>query len=149
MDEETTLRIEKRFNAPKQLVFDVLTKPEHIKHWSCPKGMIISSSEGEVRVGGSYKYTMKQEGGDREHTLGGEYIRIEPPDQVVYTQYVIMANGQKMHDTEISITLEEDGTETIMTFVHSGFPTKKDRDMSGMGWPSAFEKLENYLPSLL
>lgn len=45
-------------NAPRDLVFKVLTSPEHIKHFWGPDGFTNSISQMDVKVGGQWLFTM-------------------------------------------------------------------------------------------
>ena len=44
----------REFDAPLELVFDVLTKPEHVSKWFAPRGEEITECSIDLRVGGSY-----------------------------------------------------------------------------------------------
>ncbi|MHA1950074.1 MAG: SRPBCC family protein [Candidatus Thorarchaeota archaeon] len=142
MNEE--LVITREFAVPKSLVFSALTEHEHIKKWNSPKNLDVTFSEGELKVGETYRYGM-QSGEGPEFVLTGEYKEIAQPDRLVYTQLRVGAPGP---ETEISITLEEHDSKTTMEFHHSGFPSKEYRDGAIHGWTQAFEKLENHLTSL-
>jgi uncharacterized protein YndB with AHSA1/START domain len=138
------LMIRREFAVPKSLVFKALTEHEHIKKWNSPKNLDVTFSEGELRVGGKYRYGMQSNKGP-EFVLTGEYKEIEQPDKLVYTQTQAHGPGP---ETEITITLEESEGRTTMMFQHSGFPSKEFRDGAMQGWNHAFEKLENHLTSL-
>ena len=49
---DRSLKLERVFDAPRALVFEVCSKTEHINRWMCPKGFTIPSSTGDFRVGG-------------------------------------------------------------------------------------------------
>ncbi|MGY5865796.1 MAG: SRPBCC domain-containing protein [Candidatus Thorarchaeota archaeon] len=143
MDEK--LVIKREFAVPKSLVFSALTEHEHIKKWNSPKNLDVTFSEGEIKVGETYRYGM-QSGEGPEFVLTGKYKEIVQPDRLVYTQSRLGAPGP---ETEISITLEEHEGKTTMEFHHSGFPTKEFRDGAIQGWNQAFEKLESHLTTLV
>ena len=143
MDEK--LVIKREFAVPKSLVFSALTEHEHIKKWNSPKNLDVTFSEGEIKVGETYRYGM-QSGEGPEFVLTGKYKEIVQPDRLVYTQSRLGAPGP---ETEISITLEEHEGKTKMEFHHSGFPTKEFRDGAIQGWNQAFEKLESHLTTLV
>lgn len=52
------LSIEKLLNAPIELVWEVWTKPEHIKHWWGPNGFTNTISKMDVRPGGEWEFIM-------------------------------------------------------------------------------------------
>jgi len=72
--QEVTLS--RTFVAPKDLVFEMWTKPEHIKHWFGPDGFTTTTHEMDFRVGGKWRFIMH--GPD-----GTDY-----PNLVVYTEIV-------------------------------------------------------------
>ena len=45
-------------NAPRQRVWQVLTRPAHIQHWWGPNGFTNTIFEMDVRVGGLWRYLM-------------------------------------------------------------------------------------------
>ncbi len=141
------LVITRKFSAPRELVFDALTKHEHIKRWSCPTGMEVSFSRGELAVGGTYEFGMRR-GDGPEIVLTGKFLEIDPPSRLVYTQRSRMPNGEESPDTTISITLSEVGGDTEMVFQHYGFASRQDRVNASMGWPSAMDKLSAVIEDL-
>jgi uncharacterized protein YndB with AHSA1/START domain len=138
------LVITREFAVPRTLVFKALTENEHIKKWSSPRNLDVTFSEGELKVGGKYRYGMRSRDGP-EFIMTGEYKGIHQPDRLVYTQSRI---GSPDSETEISITLEEHQGKTIMEFRHTGFPSREFRDGAIHGWNDAFEKLERLLSDL-
>ena len=39
---DTTIRLEREFNAPRHLVFEAMTKPEYVKQWWGPRDTTLS-----------------------------------------------------------------------------------------------------------
>ncbi|MFW9855496.1 MAG: SRPBCC domain-containing protein [Candidatus Thorarchaeota archaeon] len=151
LNETTTdqLVVIREFAAPKKLVFDALTQHKHIKKWNCPKNFVVTFSEGELKVGNTYKYGMQSESREGpEIILTGEYREIDPPDKVVYTQTAVRPDGKAGPETVIAITLEEKNGKTHMVFRHTGFPAKEWRDNALTGWNQAFDKLKSHLAEI-
>ncbi|MFW9890526.1 MAG: SRPBCC domain-containing protein [Candidatus Thorarchaeota archaeon] len=138
------LVITRDFAAPRALVFKALTEHEYITKWSCPKNFDVTFSEGELKVGGKYRYGMRSSEGP-EFVMIGEYKEIDEPSRLRYTQSRL---GAPNSETEINITLEEHEGKTTMVFHHAGFASKEFRDGAVHGWNEAFEKLESHLTSL-
>ena len=57
------IRLTRLFDAPKHLVYEALTKPEHIKRWwgRLGDGYSVPMCEADVRVGGKWRYTNQTE----------------------------------------------------------------------------------------
>ncbi len=143
------LVIVREFSAPREKVFEVLTNPDHVKKWSCPTSMKITFSEGDVKVGGTYRFGMQSASGKGpEMVLTGSYKEINRPERVVYTQFMEMPDGKKSPETEIEILLEENKGTTQMVFHHSRFPSAGDRDNARIGWTDAFGKLTDLVHSM-
>ena len=147
---ETTddqLVIIREFGVPRNLVFEVLTEHEHIMKWSSPKNYDVTFSEGDLEVGGKYRFGMRF-GEGPEFVMTGEYKEIAQPDRLVYSQLRENPDGSSSPKTTITIKLEEHEGKTTMVFRHIGFPSREFRDGSIHGWNEAFEKLDSLLTSL-
>ena len=80
------LVIERRFNGPARIVFDAWTRPELVSRWWAPRalGVTVVSCDGDVRVGGRYRYVLKP----RQAAViafSGEYREVTPHTRLVYT----------------------------------------------------------------
>jgi uncharacterized protein YndB with AHSA1/START domain len=53
------LRITRTFPATRERVFDALTKPEQVAQWWGPAGFSLPKAELDLRVGGTYRFTMQ------------------------------------------------------------------------------------------
>jgi uncharacterized protein YndB with AHSA1/START domain len=73
------------FDAPRRLVFDAWTKPELLKRWFGPPGWSLVVCEIDLKVGGAYRFVMRNEEGS-EMGWGGEYREIVPPERFVNTE---------------------------------------------------------------
>src|SRR5919108_2752273 len=80
----TTLHIERRFAAPRERVFEAWTDPELFVRWFMPKGGSASDAEIDLRVGGSWRVTMKPPVWPAGLAFG-TYMEGDPPARLVYT----------------------------------------------------------------
>jgi len=71
------------FNAPRELVFEAMTKPELIRQWLLgPPGWTMPVCEVDLRIGGAYRYVWRnQQGADMG--MGGVFREIDPPTRIV------------------------------------------------------------------
>src|ERR1700733_12498313 len=132
------------FDAPRDLVFEAMTKAEHVKRWWGPCKLTAEICEIDFRVGGNWRYVLRTPDGKKVE-FAGVYKEIAPPERFVYSErYVEPHLGNPEWQT--TVTLEElDGGKTKMTsrLLH---PTKEQRDghvNSGMesGAAETFERL--------
>ena len=80
------LQLERTFDAPREEVFRAWTEPEVLRRWWAAQPTWESPlAETDVRVGGRYRLSMRDPVGGEEHTVGGEYVEVTPPERLVYT----------------------------------------------------------------
>ncbi|WP_323379080.1 SRPBCC family protein [Pyxidicoccus xibeiensis] len=139
------------FNAPARIVFEAWTQPELVKRWWAPKtmGVAIIGCEAEVRVGGTYRYVLKPEGGDA-FAFSGRYTEVSPHSRLVYTQvFEPMADAG---EAVIRVTFEDRGGKTQLVS-RERYPSKEARDgamASGMeqGMRETYDQLDALVASL-
>jgi len=136
----------REFDAPIELVFDVLTKPEHVRHWFAPFEDKMTVCSIDLRAGGDYHLVFVTPDG-KECSFRGTYLAIEPPARIVATW---LFEGWPDAEAVETDTLEETGGVTRLT-VTMAFRDKAGRDHMTRhdGEESSFDKLEDYLMSLL
>ena len=76
--------ITRKFDAPIQLVFDVLTKPEHVRKTFAPFGEKVTVCSIDLRVGGDYRFVMVTDDGT-ECSFRGTFLAVEPPTRTAQT----------------------------------------------------------------
>jgi uncharacterized protein YndB with AHSA1/START domain len=142
--------IERLFDAPPEVIWRMWTDPECYAAWYGPRGATVPSAEMDVRVGGSRLVAMRMEtpGGTREMWFTGEYLEVDSPRRLVYTE--AMADAAVLSPaamgmpadhpilTEITVELEAVGERTHMTMTHAGIPSDSP---GAMGWNMAFDEL--------
>ena len=75
------------FDAPRQLVFDALTKPALVKRWLLgPPGWSMPICEIDLRVGGKYRFVWRHDRNGTEMGMGGVYREIKAPERIVSTE---------------------------------------------------------------
>lgn len=152
--------IERTFEAPINLIWQMWTQPEHFKSWYGPQGMTIPVAEMDVRVGGKRLICMEMNMPERSMKmwLTGEYREVVANDRLVYTESMADENGNVMspaamgmpeghpETTEVTVLLEDLGGRTKMVMTHAGVPA----DSGGAGgWEQAFAKLADHIETVL
>jgi uncharacterized protein YndB with AHSA1/START domain len=134
------------FDAPVELVFDVLTKPEHVRHWFAPFEDKMTVCSIDLRVGGDYHMVFETPDGT-ECSFRGTYLEIERPSRIVQTW---LFEGWPDANAVETDTLQENEGVTTLT-VTMAFRDKAGRDHMTKhdGQESSFDKLEDYLLSLV
>ena len=143
---EREIVLTRGFDAPRELVFDALSKPEHIRRWwgSCGD---MTTCDIDFRVGGLWRFVVNGPRG--EDGFRGEFREIEAPTRIVQT---FEWEGMPGHISVETLSLVESEGRTTMT-VHCLFDSAEDRDgmlESGMeeGAGESYDSLEKLLEEL-
>ena len=143
---DRTLTIDRTFEAPRSLLWEVWTHPDHISKWWGPPGMQTQVEQLDFKPGGKWKFIMIAKDG-KVFPAEGTYQEIVEPERIVKT-----ANfAQITVGVILTITFEAVGAKTQLTLSVT-HPTKLYRDkqerMGVMnGWGAALSKLDAYLVS--
>jgi uncharacterized protein YndB with AHSA1/START domain len=139
------------FEAPRELVFEAWTNPEHVRHWWGLRGSTMVLCEADVRPGGSWRYVTTAEDG-AEVPFTGVYQEVTPPERLVYTEMydVEPFNSGDPAVNTATFTQEEGGTLVTVTTV---YPSKEVRDFAlstGMeaGAAESYDRLAEHLTTL-
>ena len=120
-DREITLS--RVFDAPRKLVFEAWTRPEHVKLWYGCRGSSLVLCEIDFRLGGAYRFVTRVADGN-VYPMSGVYREIVPPERLVYTERF---NDDPGKEALITLTLEERDGRTTLTSV-ARYRTAEDRD---------------------
>jgi uncharacterized protein YndB with AHSA1/START domain len=136
----------REFDAPLELVFDVLTKPEHVRNWFAPFTDVVTECSIDLRVGGNYHIVFVTE--DRtECSFRGTYLEVEPPTRTVATWlFEGWPDADAVETTELS---ETDGVTTLTMKLAFRDQAGRDHMTKSDGQEDSFNKMEDYLRSLL
>jgi uncharacterized protein YndB with AHSA1/START domain len=140
--------IKREFAAPKHLVYEAFTTPEHVRRWWNAKRGEVTVAEIDLRVGGIWRYAMVTEDGF-EVGFHGEYREIVPNERIVSTEVF-----EGMPDAEAVNTMtltEEEGRTTLTILVQHESKEHRDAHIeSGMeaGMQDALDLLEQVAVSL-
>jgi uncharacterized protein YndB with AHSA1/START domain len=150
---ETDVLVTRKFDAPIELVFDVLTKPEHVSKWAATPPDRMTECSIDLRVGGDYFYSFVTEDGT-VCSFRGTYLEVEPPIRTVETW---LFNGWPDAEAVESWQLDEaDGVTTVT--MRLAFRDKAGRDhmtraMAGPGadngMSTSLDMIEDILKSLV
>ncbi|HSJ05060.1 MAG TPA: SRPBCC domain-containing protein [Longimicrobiales bacterium] len=72
------------FAAPRELVFDAFTRPEHVREWYGCSTQDMVVCEVDLRPGGRFRYVLRMPEGE-EFAFGGEYLELVRPEFIVNT----------------------------------------------------------------
>lgn len=149
------LVITRIFDAPRGLVWQAWTDPEHAVKWWGPKNFTAPVVKIDLRVGGKYLNCMRSPEG-QDYWSTGTYREVVPPERLVFTDSFADADGNVVPGSHygmgedfplemlVIVTFEEVDGKTKMTLKHVGLPESMS-DMTGTGWNESFDKLAESL----
>lgn len=137
------------FDAPRHLVFEAMTRPEHIQRWwGClDEGYSVPVCEVDLRPGGAWRFVNRFPKG--EATFYGVYREIAPPERLVFTEiYEPFPDAESV--VTVVLTNEHGKTRFTMT---AEYPSLEVRDAviaSGMekGAAISYDRLEEVASEL-
>ncbi len=110
---EREIMLTRSFAAPRQLVFDALTKPEMVQRWMLgPPGWSMSVCKLDLRVGGALRFGWRHSDG-REMGLSGVYRDIRRPERIAHTE--LFDEDWTGGETLVTNVLVERGGKTTLT----------------------------------
>ena len=136
----------REFDAPLELVFDVLTKPEHVRNWFAPFTDQVTECSIDLRVGGNYHIVFVTPDGT-ECSFRGTYLEVEPPTRTVATW--LFEGWPDAHAVETTELHETDGVTTLTMKLEFRDEAGRDHMTRSDGQEDSFNKMEDYLRSLL
>jgi uncharacterized protein YndB with AHSA1/START domain len=147
--DDRVLLIERVFDAPRDVVWDAFTKPEHLIRWMGPRHHPAVKFEGDLRLGGKWRACLRAPDSGRELWQGGVFREIAPPERLVYTfQWDAHDEQDETFETLVTVTIEEVGKRSRVRVRQALFNTTSNRDGHVGGWNSALDRLEDLLGAL-
>lgn len=155
--------INRSFDAPLDLMFEMWTTPKHFLQWLPPPGFEMQFLRSDIRPGGSTFFFMT--GPENLKVFArADYQEVARPDRVVYTQQfcdenekisrhplapawpdtmlmTVQLNPEGDDQTRVTVTCEPHGAiprEELDAFIES-------RTGMTQGWSGSFDKLESVL----
>jgi uncharacterized protein YndB with AHSA1/START domain len=118
-----TIRLTRNFDAPRALVFEAWTRPEHMRCWWDAVGEPLTVCEIDLRPGGAFKFVSK---GHPELPFAGTYREIAPPDRLVFE--AMAATGrvtlrETAGVTEMQVEIECRSAEQLDQYIKMGVDT--------------------------
>jgi uncharacterized protein YndB with AHSA1/START domain len=158
-DSEPVVRMTRIFEAPRELVWDMLTRAEHLKHWWGPRAMKTVHCEMDARPGGSWAIHQvvdapQSVGGTPAGTLlkfRGRILEVDPPKRLVQTFGMEGEwGGEEIREV---VTLTDLGNaRTLYSAVSyaNSFEERAAALATGMshGAQEMFDRLDEYLPQV-
>ena len=135
-------------DAPRELVFEAWTDPQHVAHWFGPNGFVTTTHAMDVRPGGVWRFTMRgPDGKDWPNVV--TYEQVVPPERLVYL-HGDETEPDMFHNT---VTFDDQEGKTALT-MRAVFKTAAARDFVARergaveGGQQTVSRLEQYVRGL-
>jgi uncharacterized protein YndB with AHSA1/START domain len=140
--DDSTLRIERTYQAPAQAVFDAWTSEEVMRRWfHAGRDWQTVEAAVDLRVGGAVRVVMLNPETGREIGGGGVYTEIDPPRRLAFTWLW----DDEPRRTLIEIDFEERDGVTTVRFSHGGLWNEEVVRSHEEGWAICFDHLQRTL----
>lgn len=152
------LVMERVFDAPQKLVFEMFAESDHLERWWGPQGWQTENRTFEFKPDGVWHYCMRCTDESQGEFFGHEswgkavYHEIVVPQKIVYTDSFSDEKGNipgAIPDILITMDFVEDGDKTKL-LIRSHFSSEESLQQmmemgSVQGLESQFERLDGYL----
>lgn len=151
MQSVDAITIAREFDAPRELVFEVFTKAEHLSQWFAPKRFSVSHCTIDLRRGGIFHFCMRSPEG-AEFWGRGVFQDIVVPEFITYIDTFSDRDGNVVspkayglsdsHPTEtlVRIVFEARGHRTLVTLTHGLPEVARERNDAQQGWIEMFDR---------
>lgn len=143
---EREVEMTRVFAAPRPLVWDAWTRPEHVSRWLLgPEGWTMPVCEIDLRPGGSWRFVWRKGDDGTEMEMTGEYREVEPPERLVNTE---RWGGEWPESVNTLVLEEEDGVTTMtLTSLYASQEVRDAAVATGMadGAEHSFARLDDLL----
>ena len=134
------------FDAPRRLLFEAWTQPEHVVRWWGCDGSSLTVCEIDLRPGGAWRFVLRGPDG-KDYPFKGVYREIAPPARLVYSECFDEPEVGRP-EWLTTVAFEECGgtTSLTMTCLHKSMEARDGHLRAGMeqGAAQTFDRLAEY-----
>jgi len=152
LDPDTDLSLTRTLAAPRRLVWECWTRPEHIPHFFIPAPHRITAVEIDLRVGGRFNTRFEVDGNAVDNP--GVYLEVVPEEKLVFTDGYSEGWKPAPEPFMTAILLLSDAADGGTTYTaiarHRTPGSRKAHEDMGFhdGWGTVATQLEAYARSL-
>lgn len=147
---DTTIVLNRTFNAPRRLVWEAMTIPDKMTRWMLPPpGWTTTVCECDARVAGSLRIVSKSPEADPAVMLLGVFTEVIKHERMIHTETMLLGSGQPIGSQVETHEFVEKGGVTSMKITQV-YPSKEARDgavASGavQGMEACYQQLDEML----
>lgn len=141
------LALARTLDAPRALVFNVWTDPQHLAKWWGPHGFTNPECAVDLRPGGALRIRMIGHGFD--NVMYGEFVEILEPERLVFRSFLSDVAGKPYLEILNTVTFGELAGKTALTLtahvVKAGPEAEGPLEGMAEGWSQSLERLAEYV----
>jgi len=143
--------IERRFEAPRALVFDAITRAEHLARWWGPRQFDAPVCESDARPGGAILIHMRGPEPYGINVVEGEYLEVSEPGLLKFVLRAFRGEDGSWGIEHVSTMVFEETADgaTLMTLTTRVLKVSEELmpALAGMkeGWSQSLDKLAELL----
>jgi uncharacterized protein YndB with AHSA1/START domain len=145
---EHVLRFTRVFDAPRQLVFSCMVKPEHLTHFWGPIGTSapLDRITVEARPGGAFRTVMVNDTDGSTYPTSARYLEVDPPERLSWVEdlsgMTVTATFTDLGDDRTQVDIEQTDVPAQMldARAQAGFLTSLDRFAAHLARLTAAER---------
>jgi uncharacterized protein YndB with AHSA1/START domain len=130
-------------DAPRELLFDCMTRPEHLTHFWGPAGTTtpLEGITADLRPGGVFETVMVNDADGSTYPMRAVYVEVRRPDKLVWTE-----PGAGMTTTITFAELADGRTEVVthQTNVPAAYRSREAQQ----GFRTSLDRCDAYVASL-
>lgn len=152
-DPKLDLVLERTIEAPREVLWTALTKPEHVRQWFTPKPWIITDCEIDLRPGGLFRTRMQSPDGKEVNDRRCCYLEIVQNERLVWTDALLPGyrpSGDPFITAVISLQSQGEATRYTATAIHRDEATRNSHEEMGFydGWGTVADQLAGYVKTI-
>jgi uncharacterized protein YndB with AHSA1/START domain len=131
--------------ASRELLFDCMTKPEHLSHFWGPAGTHTRAGgiTVDLRPGGSFETVMVNDSDGSEYTMRAVYLEVRRPERLVWREPAV--EGGMV--TTITLTELADGSTEVLTH-QTNVPAMYASPQARAGFQTSLDRFAGYVSGL-
>ena len=136
-----TIRLHRILRAKPERIYKAFLNAEAMAKWLPPYGFTCQVHHLDARVGGTFRMSFTNFTTGNGHSFGGEYLELEPPRTICYSDKFDDPNLPGKMKTTVTLTPVSCGTE--INIVQEGLPEVIPLEMCYLGWQESLAQLAN------
>ncbi|QQE13194.1 SRPBCC domain-containing protein [Planctomycetota bacterium] len=149
-NQDLTLKLQRTINASADELFDAWLNPDTLAAWFKPEPVLdCDDCQINPTETGIFRITLLNRDTGEHYIVTGHFIDLDEPNTLSFTwSWELPQNG--IRDTICTVLFDPittDPDQTVLTFIHTGFPDQDACDDHEQGWKGCLDSLAEHFSS--